>query len=195
MACEKLVLHPRNAWAILHDPPFLIDALRTMGLIGASFGFDGEIHYAGGPRFRELVVFRRLPEPQGRELHVSLSETAEEPAFLGATQALPPRCRRCGRPLSDWRAQLAAWQRDGRRRPWSCSGCGRLVALHELDWDHTGGIARYSLEVWGIRQHAAVPSAELLAGLERLTLEKWDYFYYRLGADPRPPAQPSARPW
>jgi hypothetical protein len=166
-----------------------------MGLIGASFGFDGEIHYAAGPRFRDLVVFGISPGPQGRELHVSVSETAEEPSFLGATHAQPPRCRRCRRTFADWRAQLAAWQREGRRHSWNCPGCGQAVGPHELDWDHTGGIARYSLDVWGIRQNAAVPSAELLAALERLTLEKWDYLYYRLGGDPRPPAHPSVRPW
>jgi hypothetical protein len=56
--------------------------------------------------------------------------------------------------------------------------------VQKLDWAHTGGIARYSLDLWGIRQGAAAPSAELLALLERVTLEKWNYFYYRLGPDP-----------
>jgi hypothetical protein len=57
------------------------------------------------------------------------------------------------------------------------------VEVQHLDWAHTGGIARYSLDVWGVRQGTARPSDELLALLKRVTFEEWNYFYYRLGED------------
>lgn len=194
MADDKLVLHPQNPWAILHDPALLLDALRSRGLIGGSFCWYGENHCATGPCFGDLVLFRRFAEPEGRELHISLSETAEEPAFLGATYAQPPRCPACRGNVSDWRAQLLAWRRENHRRTWTCPRCGRGVEVHRLDWTHTGGIARYSLDIWGIRQGAAIPSAELLALLERVTLEPWNYFYYRLGTDPTGRVQSRVQP-
>ncbi len=183
MAYDKLVLHPQHPRAILHDPARLLDALRSKGLIGGSFGWHGENHYAAGPSFGELVRFRKTAQPHARELHVSLSETAEDPAFLGGSHARPPRCPACRGILSDWRVQLRVWRRD-HRRTWNCARCGGGVEVQELDWARTGGIARYSLDLWGIRHGAAAPSAELLALLERVTLEKWNYFYYRLGPDP-----------
>jgi hypothetical protein len=195
MAYDKLVLHPLNARAILHDPPLLLNALRSTGLIGHSLSWDGEIHYAPGPRFLELVRFRNSDEAQQRELRVSLSETSEEPTFLGATYAQPPLCRSCRGLFFDWRTQLASWRRETHRRPWTCPKCGRATGVHELDWVHTGGIARYSLDLWGIRRNAANPSAELLEVLKRVTLETWEYFYYRLAIDPAPPARSSVRLW
>lgn len=183
MAYDKLVLHPQHPRAILHDPALLLDALRSRGLIAGSFGWHGENHYAAGPSFGDLVRFKRFVEPEARELHVSLSETAEDPAFLGGACAQPPRCPACRGILSDWRAQLRVWRRENHRRTWSCARCGTGVEVQKLDWAHTGGIARYSLDLWGIRQGAAIPSAELLALLERVTLEEWNYFYYRLGTD------------
>jgi hypothetical protein len=194
MADDKLVLHPQDPRAILHDPTLVLDALRSSGLIGGSFGWYGENHYAAGPRYRELVLFRRFAEPEERELHVSLSETSEEPAFLGATYAQPPFCPGCRGVFPDWRAQILAWQRDNYRRPWNCARCGNGVEVSRLDWAHTGGIARYSLDLWGIRQGAAIPSAGLLGLLERVTLEQWNYFYYRLGNNPAPRVPPRVQP-
>lgn len=193
MPDEKLVLHPSNPWAILHDPSLLLNAVRAGGLIGGSVNWYGETHYAVGPRFHELVLFRRSALSDAAELHVSLSETSEEPEFLGSSHAQPPLCPRCRTFVSDWNAQLEAWRREGRRRLWSCSKCARGVDVGQLDWGHTGGVARYSLDLWGIRRAAAVPSAELLNLLERTTFEKWNYFYNRLGLGPVARAQPRAR--
>jgi hypothetical protein len=195
MTCEKLVLHPLNPRAILHDPLRLLDALRSGGLIGSSFGRDGEVHYSPGPRFRALVRFRTPAEPAGRELHVSLSETSEEPAFLGTTSAPPPLCRACRAFLHDWRAQLASWRRETHRRAWTCPRCGRATEVHELDWGQTSGIARYSLDIWGIRRHEADPSPELLELLRKATLETWRYFYYRLSTGPTAAARSTAPSW
>jgi hypothetical protein len=192
MPDEKLVLHPSNPWAILHDPSLLLDPLRSSGLIGVSVQWYGEIHYAAGPRFHELVQSRSaLPDLPG--VHVSLAETTAEPEFLGASNTRPPLCPRCRTFVPDWMAQLQGWRREGRRRPWSCSRCRQAVDVGELDWTHSGGVARYSLDLWGIRHGAAIPSAELLNLLERTTFERWNYFYYRLGLDPTAGAQPRAR--
>jgi hypothetical protein len=183
MVYEKLVLHPLNPRAILHDPLGLVDALRSRGLIGGSFGRDGEVHYSPGARFEALVRFR-APAGPGRELHVSLSDTSEEPAFLGATSAPPPLCRACRAYFHDWRAQLASWRREMHRRRWTCPRCGRATEVQELDWGHASGIARYSLDLWGIRRNEADPSPELLELLKEATLETWQYFYYRLSTGP-----------
>ena len=190
---EKLVLHPSNPWAILHDPSLLLDALRSAGLIGVSVPFYGEIHYAAGPRFHELVLFRKLAVAEAPQLHVSLSETAEAPEFLGASRTRPPLCPRCRSYVPDWMAQLQTWRHEGRHLPWNCSRCGRGADIQELDWAHTGGVARYSLELWGVPHGAAVPAPELLALLERATLERWSYFYYRLALEPAGRTQARAR--
>jgi hypothetical protein len=190
MAYEKLVLHPLNPRAILHDPAALVDGLREKGLVGAAFSWDGDIHYAAGPRFRELLLFRR-PNESGVDPHVSIVETSAEPLFLGAGHARPPRCPSCQWMLEDWRSQLRSWQRERQRGHWRCTRCGRLIEVERLDWDHTGGIARYSLDLWGIRHNAAVPSDELLEFLEAATREKWNYFYYLLGTVAPGGIQPS----
>jgi hypothetical protein len=196
MPYDKLVLHPQDPRAILQDPALLLDALRSRGLIGGPLVWHGESHYAAGPSFGELIQFRfkGFAKPAARELHVSLSETAEDPEFLGGSHVQTPRCPECRGIVTDWRAQLRAWRRD-HRRTWDCARCGRGVEVQKLDWAHTGGIARYSLDLWGIPPAVAVPSAELLALLRRLTLEEWNYFYYRLGTESTQSVLPRVQPW
>ena len=183
MSEKKIVLHPVNPWAILQDPELLIDSLRGAGLIGTSFSHFGDLHYRAGPRFRELVRFKSAePSPGSPDsaLHVSLLQTTTEPAFLGGANAQAPQCPECRAPLVDWRTQLVDWQRDTRGYQWLCRKCGKKAQVHQLDWQRSAGISRYSLDLWGISAGEAIPSAELLNSLERQTLESWTYFYYRL---------------
>lgn len=178
-----MVLHPVNPWAILQDPSLLLDALRELGLIGVSFSHFGELHHKEGPRFRELVVFKAPGPPSGRlqpAFHVSLLETTADATFLGAANARPPQCPMCHGRFADWRAQLIEWQRDRRRYAWACPKCGRKLEIQQLDWLGTGGVARYSLDIWGIHEGEAHPSEELLRFVRRQTFEDWTYFYYRL---------------
>lgn len=183
MPDNKLVLHPVNPWAILQDPGRLLEALRGAGLVGASFNHLGEPHYKTGPRFRELVVLKAVERPAaGPEppYHVSLLETTADAAFLGAANTQAPLCPACGHRFSAWRDEIIAWQRDTHGHRWPCPGCGAKLQAHQLDWARTGGVARYSLDLWGIREGEAEPSEELLGILERETEESWTYFYYRL---------------
>ncbi len=183
MSDQKLVLHPANPWAILQDPPALVDSLRGLGLVGAGFSHEGDLHYRPGPRFAELVAFKATapgaaPEDPAR-CHVSLLETSVAPLFLGASNSQGPVCTACGGRLVDWRKQLVAWQSAPQKYLWDCPKCHRRLALAQLDWGTTGGIARYSLDVWGVAEGAAAPSPELLAFLGRETAEPWRFFYYR----------------
>jgi hypothetical protein len=176
---EKLVLHPLDLRAILQDPPALVDALRAEGFVGAGFSHVGDLHYRAGPRFGELVTFRAGAPPDLAPHHVSLLETSTQPVFLGAANAQPPHCAGCQTKLADWKTQLLAWQTAQRPFKWSCAKCGRSMEVQDLVWGHTGGIARYSVDVWGIGEGDAVPSAELMALLEAQTFVGWRYFYYR----------------
>jgi hypothetical protein len=196
MAYDKLVLHPQDPRAILQDPAHLLDALRSRGLIGGPLVWNGESHYAPGARFEELIQFRfkGFAKPEARELHVSLSETAEDPEFLGGSNAQTPHCPECRGIVSDWKVQLRTWRRD-HRGTWDCARCGRGVEVENLDWAHTGGIARYSVDLWGIPPAVAVPSVELLAFLQRTTLQEWSYFYYRLGTDSTRSVRSRVQPW
>ena len=183
MSDHKLVLHPVNPRAILQDPPALMDALRGHGFVGAGFSYVGELHYKPGSRFRELIVFKPgapppAPGPTPAQ-HVSLLETQPAPAFLGASNTQPPACAECRQPLADWRAQLLAWQAARERYQWSCAKCKRTAPVEKLDWGKTGGVARYSLDVWGIAENEAVPTRELVDLLQAETFEDWRYFYYR----------------
>jgi hypothetical protein len=183
MSEKKIVLHPVNPWAILQDPALLTDSLRASGLLGTSFSHFGDLHYKAGPRFRELVRFKG-PEAAGGAVdsafHVSLLETTAEPAFLGGANAQAPQCPECRGPLADWRTQLQDWQRDRHGYLWICRKCGKRSPVQQLDWLRSAGIARYSVDLWGIGAGEAIPSAELLNSLERQTFESWTYFYYRL---------------
>ncbi len=181
MADVKLVLHPQDPQAILQDPPEFKEALRQLGLLGAAFSHVGELHYKAGPRLKELLLF--TPELAASfdvsRYHLFLLETTTDPGFLGASNAAPPACPGCAVALADWRKQLAEWQADRQRYVWSCPRCGRRFPLGRIGWGTTGGVARYSLDVWGVPAGGAVPSEELLAALKRETAEAWRYFYYR----------------
>jgi hypothetical protein len=182
MAENKLVLHPVDPWAILQDPSLLLDGLKQRGLAASSFSHFGELHYRAGSRFRELVVFRTPGAGTGFEssFHVSLLETMAEPSFLGGANVQPPKCFGCPARLGDWREQLLAWQADRHGYAWTCRACGRRMPVEKLDWQRTGAVARYALDLWGVRENEAVPSAELLETLQALTVTDWTYFYYRL---------------
>ena len=183
MSDHKLIVHPVNAWAILHDPPQLLDALKGQGLIGLSFNYLGDLHFRPGPRFAELLVFRgEAPSAEAAKeaYHVGLVETTALPTFLGAVNAQGPVCSACQARIADWKDQLLAWQTERQRYTWRCAKCSQPLAWERLEWGSTGGVARYSLEVCGIPEGAAVPSAELLSALERETREPWRFFYYRL---------------
>jgi hypothetical protein len=177
----KLVLHPRNPQAILQDPPEFMDALRRLGLVGTAFSHVGELHYKDGPRLRELLVFSPAlaAEFDASQYHFFLLETTNEPAFLGASNAQPPSCPGCAVLLPDWKKQLSEWQADRKGYVWSCPRCGRRFPVGRVAWGTTGGVARYSLDVWGVPEDGAVPSEELLAALERESGEAWRHFYYR----------------
>jgi hypothetical protein len=179
VADEKLVLHPADLRAILQDPPALVDKLRAAGFIGAGFSHEGDLHYRAGPRFADLLVFRAAPPSDAASHHVRVQETTPDPTFLGAANAQPPSCPACQTRLADWKAQLLAWQTATRPFSWTCPKCGKKMEVRELVWDATGGIARYSLEIWGVHEGDATPSAELLALLEAETFVAWRYFYYR----------------
>lgn len=182
MPDHKLVLHPSNPTAILQDPPELLEALRQLRLIGSSFNHLGELHHKEGPRFRDLVLFKREvaspPAANDAGLHVALSETTSEPNFLGGTNALAPSCPGCQNRFVEWRQKLQQWQ-AAQGEPWACARCGRRRRAHELDWSRRGGFARYALDIWNIREDEAVPSPELLELLRVVSFEDWTYFYYR----------------
>jgi len=181
VAESKIVLHPVDPWAILQDPFLLLDALREKGLIGAAFSHYGELRYKAGPRFPELVAFK-APAPPGPEPahHVSVLETMADASFLGGVNVQPPQCPQCRGRFTDWRPRLVEWQADRRGYRWNCRKCGRSLCTEQLDWMRTGGVARYALDLWGIREGAAEPTPELLELLRGVVAEPWTWFYYRL---------------
>ena len=180
MPDHKLVLHPENPRAILQDPPGLLESLRQLRLIGPSFGHLGELHHRAGPRFLELVLFEEgVTPPTGEDAcHVVLSETTEDPIFLGGGNAHAPSCPGCGHRHDGWRNRLQEW-RLAPEKPWVCGSCGRQRKAHELDWGRRGGFARYALDVWNVREDEAIPSPELLELLRVVTYQDWTWFYYR----------------
>lgn len=179
MSDEKLVLHPTDLRAILQDPPALLETLQMHGFIGAGFSHSGELHYRAGPRFAELVDFRAGAPADLAAYHVSLLETTDDPIFLGAANAQPPECPACQAKLLDWKEQLLEWQTATRPYLWSCPKCGKKMEVQDLVWGTTGGLARYSLDIWGVHEGDAVPAAELIGVLEAATFVGWRYFYYR----------------
>jgi hypothetical protein len=183
MADKKLVLHPGNPWAILQDPYELLDHLRALGLIAGSFPHMGELHYHAGPRFTELISFHPpapgAPPSEPSACHVTLVETTSEPTFLGGSNVQPPACAHCGTRFDAWAAHLKAWQQKQRSYLWPCRSCGRSLHVEELNWHQTSGVARYSVDVWGIGQGEAEPAPALMSWLEQETGESWRSFFYR----------------
>jgi len=179
VADNKLVLHPVDLWAILQDPPALLDSLRGLGLIGGAFSYIGELHYRAGARLGELLVFKGELPAGPNAIHFSLLETTDVPMFLGASNSKPPTCPGCQNPLADWRKQLIEWQAAPQRQAWTCGKCGRRAPVQALIWGDTGGFARYALDAWNVQPGEATPSPELLAHLAREMCTPWRHFYYR----------------
>lgn len=181
MSDHKLVLHPMDPSAILQDPPELLERLGQLRLIGSPFNHIGEVHHKPGPRFAQLVEFKKdaEPSPAGDDApHVALTQTTEAPVFLGGGNARAPSCPGCRARFDGWRPRLQEWQ-GAPNESWTCTKCGRRRRAHELDWDRRGGFARYALDIWNVREEQAVPSSELLELLRVVTYEDWTYFYYR----------------
>jgi hypothetical protein len=181
MSDKKLVLHPSNPWAILQDPPLLLEHLHAFGLTGASFPHLGDLHYRPGPRFSNLVLFHAAAADTAAAqsaCHVALLETTPEPTFLAGSNARSPSCPRCHAKFTHWSKDMPAWQADKRHYRWTCPGCGRPLPVEALDWDRTGGVARYAVEIWGIGEGQAEPAPALLEFLEAETAERWQFFYY-----------------
>lgn len=176
---NKLVLHPIDPWAILQDPPALLDSLRGVGLIAGAFSHIGELHYRAGARLLELLAFKGDPPGGPQAVHFALLETTEVPAFLGGSNAQPPACPGCQTPLADWRKQLIEWHAAPQKYAWTCAKCGRRAPVQALVWGDTGGIARFALDAWNVPPGEALPTPELMAHLERELVARWRHFYYR----------------
>jgi hypothetical protein len=190
---HKLILHPRAPEDAPRDLALLRSSLEDIGLLGREFRLAGRVHHLPGESFLQLVTFLgcsprvALDPPAGAEAapstlaeafcHVRLDAAAyPEARLLGAEDMRPPRCRACRRDVADW-ARLAPVGSGGAMQLWRCPNCGHTAPLWTLDWRRGAAFTRFSIEIWGVYPHEAIPSDRLLAAVRCTSHGDWAFFY------------------
>ena len=197
MSLNNLILHPVDPYATFNDRTALLDLCYHIGLIGESFDYFGDLHFHPGSNFPRLINFIRSHtiiklEPSDSELaevgrvdsrfecHLEIPEFEQDPAFwIGATLKVP-QCPRCTYNIDNFPELLNRWFDNKLRFSWECPICHSTSQIHQLDWQHIAGLARFRITIWGIHHGEAIPSPELLAALAQHIGTDWNYFYYHL---------------
>ncbi|HUS13903.1 MAG TPA: hypothetical protein VM536_02695 [Chloroflexia bacterium] len=195
MSDSILQLYPRDPGVAPQDLSTLVCALRTIAFIGTAIDYCGAVHYDPGAQFPHLIRFAawhtvvllephegRLVEAGRRDsaqlCHIGMGKIFPEAEFLGMGNTRTPRCPDCNRTVSNWPVAMDSWYASKPTYRWQCPGCGRQSAPAAWDWRKTAAIARFSIEVWGIRHGEARPAPTLLRFLAEQTASPWDYFYW-----------------
>lgn len=178
---DRLVLYTTSTDPA-DDAERLLAALRDCGLAAGAFEHAGELRHRAGEALMELVTFLGCspyvaldPAMDDRFCHVAVRPLPAV-AFLGGSDATPPRCRRCRTRIADWRGAVEAW-RAAPKTPWRCPECGTEAGAPDLDWRHFAGFGNLCVELWGVQPELAVPGDRLLAILKETTGTGWDFYF------------------
>ena len=158
--------------------------LREVGFIGQPYRPEPS-SFLVGERFMQLVSFvgcspylRLTPDPEGEETfcHIRFTGPFSQPRLITGRNTRAPRCRQCGRPITDWPALFPDPQRLGDEWRASCPNCREELEIGDLDWRQNGGAGRLFIRVAEIFPGEAVPVPALLEVLNQGGVD-WDYFY------------------
>lgn len=197
MSLNSLVLYPSDPQTTFNDRTALIDICHHIGLIGESFDYYGDLHFRPGDNFLRLIDFIRshtvvklAPSDAGLaetgrmdsrfNCHLEIPEFKQEPKFwIGATERVP-QCPHCAFHIDNFPEVLDRWFANKSGFSWECPICRSSFQLHQLDWRHIAGLARFTIAIEGVHYAEAIPSSELLQVLAQSTATDWNYFYYHI---------------
>lgn len=175
MTDHFLVLYPKNpAWAP-ENPAAVVDALKTIGLLGTEHSAG---LYSAGPEYLGLVTYLgcspqiALGENEAATT-IRVSGIFGLPQFVQGGNLKPPRCPQCRKTMHKPAASLAA---DVRLQ---CNHCGHAANACAFDWRRSAACARVFIEISNVFESEAVPGEVLIASLQDASGEAWDYCYLR----------------
>jgi hypothetical protein len=197
MSSTSLRLYPAIPDAAPDNVADFFAALPTVGLIDPAIVYAGHGPYSPGRRFHELIAFRTshtviqlaVVDDQVQELgpvdsrgrcRVAFSAVLPEQAFLGMGNTRPPQCATCGCKIAKGQQAMDSWFADKSRYRWRCPVCAHETGPAAWDWRHSAAVARFTLDIHGIRYGEAYPSAEFLRFLEHYLGSTWGYFFCRV---------------
>ena len=183
MSRKSLNLFPADPHVALPPPESLVPQFRAAGLIGEVSPDAFAVRYVAGPRFQELIAFRRshrvieiLPGAAGgmtfapprdsrefclTELHYAADRRPNVIVSCITERATCP----CGHAPPEPLEVIGVWWDAGRAGRWACPACGRNLLPWELDWHHGAGFATDYVEIVGINPGEAAPSEAFAAEL------------------------------
>ncbi len=149
--------------------------------------------YKPGPKFQHLIEFRRFHvrtvlDNEGeiiersdsrKDCWIEIPAITNEIKFLGSDRiAEAAQCPNCGYVNTGWQQMIADWHRDKMRYHWSCPECQIHSTPWELDWKHTTGFGRFSVEIWELSLQDAIPRSDFLKSFATQLQQEVDYCYY-----------------
>lgn len=180
----ELVFTPRNSEFVPADIPALVQGLQDSGFIGRKWDSPAEVkgqRYLIGDAFLSLISFMGCApaielaplddDPTSTDFcHVEFEPVREKVEFIAGTDSLISRCPHC-------RQRHASWDAIPRSLHYNCDGCGKEVHLADFDWKQGAGCGRFFISLHGIYPQEAIPTPNLMQQLEKLSGQKWTYFY------------------
>lgn len=175
MTEHYLVLYPKNpAWAPASLAP-LADALAAIGFLGSE---RSPGVYGTGPEYLGLITYLgcspqvALGENETAPT-IRLSGIFDAPWLVHGGNLKPPRSPQCRKALTKPATIPMAGQRL------HCIHCGYGGNVCGFDWRRSAGCARVFVEISNVFESEAVPGEALMACLEKVSGESWDYCYLR----------------
>lgn len=180
----RLVFHSTEPDSVPADIPALINALQNLGFIGEPWqtpkGIMGE-RYLVGENFLSLVTFMGcapaielapIPgDPASTAFcHVEIMPVEDKVKFVRGGEHLVSRCPHC-------RQRHANWETIPENLIHVCDKCGVETPLAQYDWKNSAGSGRFFIHLHGIYPQEALPTSHLLQLFEKISGQKWSYFY------------------
>jgi len=183
---HRLVLHPRNSE---YAPPswrVIIEALRDIGFISEAFGARPDLCYFAGEKFLQLVTFmgcspaiNLIPNDKNttESCYIQFKPIGDVVFRYTRQQEVRALCPQCGARVISWRALVEHWGNDLENTQFVCEKCAVHDSIYHLRWREKAGFARLFIDVCNIYPQEGIPTDQLLALLERVTQQKWCYFF------------------
>ncbi|MDH5485437.1 MAG: hypothetical protein OEY43_09415 [Gammaproteobacteria bacterium] len=179
MPLPRLVLYPGCNSDTKIDVERIKKSLLDIGLIESHIN-EG-MAYLPGKNFLQLLTFLGCspninlhPDEGENYCHIYFGELSKDPLCLGHTSSAKPKCPQCKTVIQDWKKN-SLWQ-DGTSLI-QCEKCGAENTLNKLKWRREAGYGIFSIMIYNIHPHEAVPAEQLLLQLEKVTAASWDYCY------------------
>lgn len=171
-------------------PPLgaVIDALRTLAIIGAPLGpqtyrtstaFSQHVVFAG---CSVSLVIEPLPDGGPAFSHVVLHGPLNQARLVTAAGHARARCPHCRQRIDRVAAPSDA------NTAWTCPACRQVSTACELDWRRYGLCGRLMIEIVNVFPGEATPSDTLLRVLHDATALTWHYAWARYHGIPEAPA-------